>query len=111
MPPKFGNYSDKAAKRELSEWSGIVNYDDGYPVTSPVSDSGENEWGIFGLGGNVWEWCEDWYDASKKYKIRHGGSWYFDREECLRIDCRGFDRPDARYDTIGFRLVLSLTAP
>jgi formylglycine-generating enzyme required for sulfatase activity len=108
MPPKYGNYSDRSAKRELSDWSGIANYDDGYPVTCPVSDSGENEWGLCGLGGNVWEWCEDWYDASiKKYKTRHGGSWYFDKAESLRIDCRGFDRPNARYDTIGFRLVLS----
>ena len=37
-----------------------------------------------------------------------GGSWDFDQRENLRIDAIGFDRPDARYDTIGFRVVISM---
>jgi len=106
-PPAYGNFSDLSARRLLADWHGIRGYDDGYPVTCPVTESGCNEWGICGLAGNVWEWCEDWYDSSRRYKVRHGGSWDFDQEPNLRIDARGFDRPDARYDTIGFRLIVS----
>ena len=105
-PPLYGNYSDLTAKEKFAAWNGIKGYKDGYAVTCPVFDSGANEWGIHGLAGNVWEWCEDWYDASKQYKVRHGGSWDFDEEPSLHIQARGFDRPKARYDTIGFRVVL-----
>ena len=106
-PPAYGNFSDLAARRGLSDWSGIRGYDDGYPVSCPVTASGANEWGICGMAGNAWEWCDDWYDSSKKYKVRRGGGWDFDKQDSLRVDYRGFDRPGARYDTIGFRLVVS----
>jgi len=107
MPPTYGNYSDVASRRRLPMWRGIGNYNDGFPVTCPVDKSGANEWGLYGMGGNVWEWCEDWYDDKRTAKVRRGGSWDFDGEACLRADWRGFDRPDARYNTIGFRLVVA----
>ena len=106
-PPKYGNYSDLTARRKLTEWQGIRGYDDGFVVTCPVSESGVNEWGIYGLAGNVWEWCADWYDDAHTTRVRHGGSWDFDTRPNLRIDTRGFDYPDARYDTIGFRIVVA----
>jgi len=105
-PPKYGNYSDLMARRQLPNWVGIEDYDDGFVVTAPVRESGKNEWGIFGLAGNVWEWCEEWQDSTRQYKIRHGGCWDFDGQQSLRIDTRGTDRPDAAYDTIGFRVVM-----
>ncbi|MFC1498769.1 SUMF1/EgtB/PvdO family nonheme iron enzyme [Verrucomicrobiota bacterium] len=106
-PPKYGNFSDLTAREKLIDWTGIEQYEDGYPVTCPVTESGVNEWGIYGLAGNVWEWCEDWHDDTKTHKVRHGGSWYFDGQSDLCIDHQGFDRPDSRYDTIGFRVVIS----
>ncbi len=106
-PPRYGNFSDTTARAELSQWRGIVGYNDGYPVSCPVQNSGMNEWGIYGLGGNVWEWTADWYDAEKQYRTRRGGSWDFDDRDSLEIAARGFDRPDARYDTIGFRVVVA----
>jgi formylglycine-generating enzyme required for sulfatase activity len=77
-------------------------------VTCPVSQSGYNEWGIYGLAGNVWEWCLDWYTAKREYRVRRGGSWDFDTEPNLRINTIGFDRPEVRDDTIGFRVVASM---
>jgi len=108
-PPKYGNFSDLTARKAFTRWEGIRHYDDGSAVTCPVFQSGANEWGIYGLAGNVWEWCADWYDSGKTYKVRHGGCWDFDGEPSLRNDTRGFDRPDARYDTIGIRLVVGRT--
>jgi len=104
-PPAYGNFSDLTARKELPDWQGIAHYDDGYVVTCPVSQSGTNEWGLLGLAGNVWEWCLDWYDEPHRYKTRRGAAWDFDTEADLRVEHRGFDRPDARYDTIGFRVV------
>jgi formylglycine-generating enzyme required for sulfatase activity len=104
-PPKYGNFGDLSARRELTEWSGIRGYDDGFPVTCPVTRSGANEWGLFGMAGNVWEWCADGSDLSGKYKVRHGASWDFDQEPSMRIATQGFDRPEVHTDTIGIRLV------
>ncbi len=106
-PPRYGNYSDAAAQRNLSDWQGIENYDDGHPVSCPVEQSGANEWGLYGMGGNVWEWCEDWYDESRTRKVRKGGSWDYDPSHALLVDYRGMDLPDARSDTVGFRLVVA----
>jgi hypothetical protein len=107
-PPLYGNFSDMTARKNISQWNGILGYDDGYTVTCLVKDSGMNEWGIYGLAGNVWEWCNDWFDnADRKFKIRKGGSWDFDPRSSLTVTAKGLDRPDAKYDTIGFRVVVA----
>ncbi|MBL7076473.1 MAG: SUMF1/EgtB/PvdO family nonheme iron enzyme [Kiritimatiellae bacterium] len=107
-PPLQGNHSDTTARDAFPEWKGIEDYEDGYAVSCDVTAGGVNEWGIHGLAGNVWEWCSDWYDPdSRQLKIRKGGSWDYEDPVSLEIDTKGFDTPDARYDTIGFRIVLA----
>lgn len=107
-PPLYGNYSDESARNALSQWKGIEGYNDGYAVTAPVENTGMNELGVFGLAGNVWEWTLEWRNASNQmFKVRKGGSWDFDPQESLEIAVRGYDRPDARYETIGFRIVVA----
>ena len=106
-PPARGNLSDLTARKSFTNWEGIRLYDDGYAVTSPVTNSAANKWGICGLDGNVQEWCQDWYDQDHTLKIRHGGCWDFGNSTSLKINAHGFDRPEAKYDTIGFRVVVA----
>lgn len=105
LPPLYGNIADVTYKRKFGSRNGIKNYDDGYSVTSPVTESGSNEWGVYGLAGNVWEWCQDWYDPAHKYKVRLGASWDVDNPEQMEIGWRGFDKIESRDATIGFRIV------
>lgn len=55
MPPSYGNHADGSAMREFPKWTMIDGHDDGAAVACEVERNGKNDWGLYGVGGNVWK--------------------------------------------------------
>jgi formylglycine-generating enzyme required for sulfatase activity len=80
----------------------IDGYTDGSAASCVVEQSGRNEWGLYGVGGNVWEWTSE-QDGDER--ILRGGSWNLNDRGGLRCVIRGRNYPTARLSH-GFRLVM-----
>lgn len=47
---------------------------DSYTNTSPAGSFAPNRYGIYDLGGNVWEWCADSFKNSIDFRVLRGSS-------------------------------------
>jgi formylglycine-generating enzyme required for sulfatase activity len=107
-----------------------ANYNGDYPygdhpkgidraTTTPVRSFEPNAWGLYDMHGNVWEWCQDWYDQDYynsspekdpkgppegSHRVERGGGWVDDVGDC-RSAFRGYAAPGSRSGTVGFRLL------
>ncbi|MBM3882789.1 MAG: formylglycine-generating enzyme family protein [Verrucomicrobia bacterium] len=108
-PPRgAGNYAGSEAR--TGDWPAnwaTIEYRDDYPRTAPVGSFEANELGLYDLGGNVWEWCEDFYDGTSGARVVRGGSWFDVVRDFLLSSFRVSDTPDYRRVNIGFRVVLA----
>ena len=110
FPPSsvVGNYGGEESKigKEPSSWAFINSYRDGHSRTAPVMSFTANKLGIYDLGGNLWEFCEDWYDAEQKFRVLRGGSWNCGLASSVLSSNRFGALPGIRFVFNGFRLVL-----
>ncbi len=111
--PDDGNYADRSAQpygTRGDDPANYLDYDDGYPLTAPVGSFKPNGFGLYDMGGNVMEWCQDWYDAGQQDRVRRGGS----LRNCVSIytlsSNRSWQSPFQRANYAGFRVVLELPA-
>jgi serine/threonine protein kinase/formylglycine-generating enzyme required for sulfatase activity len=101
-PPGAGNYTGEETGSDVA----IKGYDDGYAWTSPVGAFKPNKYGLYDMGGNVWQWCMDNWNPESKAKVLRGASWYNGALKLsLLSSCRVHAAPDSSTDNYGFRVV------
>ncbi len=87
--------------------------------TTPVMSYQPNGYGLYDMAGNVYEWCQDWYDyhfydisaqepnnptgpAQGVYRVLRGGCWKSSKED-MRCAHRHRNNPGLMNGTYGFR--------
>jgi formylglycine-generating enzyme required for sulfatase activity len=108
-PKPAGNFSGSEDKTQYATVTGhgtIVGFNDKYPRTAPVGQFAPNSFGLYDLGGNVREWCEDWYDGRKTDRTLRGGDWTVSDFRDALSSNRDRSEPAVRKDHTGFRVVL-----
>lgn len=96
--------------------------EDGFTAPCPAQSFPANSYGLYGIVGNTWEWCADWFHPSWHVaatrvnptgpdsgtaRLMKGGSYLCHRSYCnrYRVAARTSNTPDSATTNIGFRCV------
>ncbi len=111
---RFANYDDERGSMTGAWWR-----------LAKVKDAPLNDYGLYGMSGNIWHWTDDWYETtsyadqpgdnpsgpqSGSVKALRGGSWGSIDPQYLRVAKRSWSAPDNYNYDIGFRCVRPATA-
>ncbi len=107
-------------EKELDKYAWY--YENSDKKMQPVGTKKANQWGLYDMHGNVYEWCEDDYvdsyentpndgtaniDKNTEGKVLRGGSWS-DLADIARSAFRDRSNPTNRDNDVGFRLLRTL---
>ena len=117
------NVADAALENGVSMKIGAIKENDGYACTSPVGTykNGVSWCGAYDMAGNVWQWCNDFFDANYYREspavdppgpatgtnhVMKGGSWHNSNGFC-RSSYRGRNQRIETSCANGFRVVVT----
>lgn len=110
-----GNIFSGCAMEELLDRYAWYKANEG-EKTHQVMKKEPNSYGLYDMSGNVWEWCNDWYNGnlldatdpvgpiSGDMRVCRGGCYCYEAA-LSRVSYRTAFKPSYRYGHIGFRVV------
>jgi sulfatase modifying factor 1 len=135
-PYTWGNELLPDGKWMANVWQGDFplenTLDDGWATTSPVKAFLPNDFGLYDMSGNVWQWCSDWYrpdayelgpkrnpqgpdvsfdpqERGVAKRVQRGGSFLCSESYCVRYRCGGRGKMEVESSSahVGFRCARS----
>jgi len=98
---------EESIASEYANFEGTEGRDKWDKQIAPVGSFLPNGYGLYDMAGNVWEWCQDWYDGNHDTRVLRGGSWLFN-SNFLRVATRNNDLPSYSTYYYGFRCVVDV---
>jgi formylglycine-generating enzyme required for sulfatase activity len=113
----WGDELESLGRHMMNVWQGefptLNTAEDGHAGVAPVGSFPPNGYGLHEVCGNVWEWCEDRFDArldltlGEQERVQKGGSFLCHASYCdrYRPAARSHASADTATQHAGFRLV------
>jgi len=85
-----------------------INHENSNGKTGPVDKipDGSSPYEVYDMAGNVWEWCDSWYDTNGNTRVLRGGSWLRHIADDFRVHYREKGAPIDMGSGRGFRCIL-----
>lgn len=122
----WGNELTPEGRHLCNVWQGDFPHrdtgEDGWTAVAPAVAFPPNGYGLYGITGNAWEWCQDWFHPSwhvvatrvnpagppeGRTRVMKGGSYLCHRSYCnrYRVAARTSNTGDSAATNISFRCV------
>ncbi|OYW74762.1 MAG: hypothetical protein B7Z37_16340 [Verrucomicrobia bacterium 12-59-8] len=108
--PKADDWKPPALSANLDATK-ISGTTDTYSYTAPVDSARANAIGLYEMGGNVSEWCEDAWPGAPEERVIRGGSWLSFDKDALLTSARSHALKNVARADLGFRCLLDLGTP